>query len=206
MPERIAFHLTEAVKGSDIAIDIHSSNIFLKEVPQIRISEDNAESLVPLAEKLNMDFIWVHQSVTVLQSTFSHTLNSLATKTLVVEMGVGMRLTEKYSKQLFDGIIHLLIEMGFLEMSFRRSIKKPIISNHGEVLFFNANFPGIFVPDMAHDEFVKEGERIGKIVSPLDGTVKEEILSPSDGFLFTLRVFPMVYEGSLLARVYREII
>ena len=46
------------------------------------------------------------------------------------------------------------------------------------------------------------GERLlGTIVSPFSGDVLSEVRSPVDGILFTLREYPLVYEGSLMARV-----
>ncbi|SNZ11728.1 hypothetical protein SAMN06265182_2109 [Persephonella hydrogeniphila] len=204
LPERIAHAVVETIKGSDIAIDIHSSNIFLTEIPQIRISEENADILLPIAEKLNVDFIWVHSAVTVLKSTFAHTMNSLGTKTLVVEMGVGMRITQEYCYQLFDGIVNLLIEEDFLEMEKNKDVRKPIVSTKGEVHFLNTEAPGIFIQTAKHGNWVKKGQQIGKVVSPLKGEILHNVLSPANGFLFTLREYPVVYEGSLLARIYEE--
>ena len=45
------------------------------------------------------------------------------------------------------------------------------------------------------------GELIGQILNPINGTVEEEIVSPEDGLLFTLREYPVVMPGSLIARV-----
>ena len=56
LPAQVANAIVETIKGSDFAIDIHASNIFLRELPQVRISRSNANELVPLAEKLGIDF------------------------------------------------------------------------------------------------------------------------------------------------------
>ena len=48
---------------------------------------------------------------------------------------------------------------------------------------------------------LKKGELIGQILNPINGTVEEEIVSPEDGLLFTLREYPVVMPGSLIARV-----
>ena len=115
LPGQVVHALANDVKGSDIAIDIHSSNIFLREIPQIRINKEYSPSTLPLAKQLNCDFIWIHDAVTVLESTFSHTMNSMGTKTLVVEMGVGMRLTKEYGHQLLIGILNLMKKEGIIE-------------------------------------------------------------------------------------------
>ena len=100
MPEYIASGIIEDLSGSAAVIDIHASNIFLEEIPQVRINELSRDTLVPLAKLLNTDYIWVHSSATVLESTLAYSLNSIGTPTLVVEMGVGMRLTGEYAWHL----------------------------------------------------------------------------------------------------------
>ena len=40
LPGQVVWALSADIKGSDVAIDIHSSNIFLRENPQIRIKKE----------------------------------------------------------------------------------------------------------------------------------------------------------------------
>lgn len=47
----------------------------------------------------------------------------------------------------------------------------------------------------------KKGDPIGDIVEPLTGKILHHIDSPVDGEVFTLREYPVVYEGSLIARI-----
>ena len=100
MPEYIAARIVEDLSGSDMVIDIHASNIFLREIPQVRINTLSRDVLLPYAKKLNVDYIWIHGAATVLESTLAHSLNSIGTPTLVVEMGVGMRITKEYGLSL----------------------------------------------------------------------------------------------------------
>lgn len=96
MLEYVVARIMEDVAGSDCVLDIHASNIYLTEIPQIRINELHQDILVPMAEAANVDFIWIHGASTVLESTFAYSLNHIGTPVLVVEMGVGMRITRTY--------------------------------------------------------------------------------------------------------------
>ena len=203
MTEAAAHYIVEDLKGADVVIDIHSSNIFLREIPQVRINVNLKSQLVPLAEYLNMDFIWVHEAATVLESTLAHSLNIVGTKTLVVEMGVGMRINHDCCNNLIDGIFNMLKHLGMWSGQSVDEVKKPIISEADAVSFINAEKSGIFITDTHNNREVKNGECIGQIVSSLTGEILEEVLSPVDGLMFTLRAYPVVYEGSLLARVHR---
>ena len=200
MPEYIASGIIEDLSGSAAVIDIHASNIFLEEIPQVRINELSRDTLVPLAKLLNTDYIWVHSSATVLESTLAYSLNSIGTPTLVVEMGVGMRITKKFGDQLTDGIFTLMKELGIWSGEVVTP-KEPIISEDGEVSFINAGKSGVFVPCVEHWKNVRKGGHIGDILNPLTGETNERISSPTDGIVFTLREYPIVNEGSLIARI-----
>lgn len=204
MAENTAYAILEDLKGADLVIDIHSSNIFLREVPQARINIQTADALVPYARMLNMDFIWIHEAATVLKSTLAHSLNSEGTPCVVVEMGVGMRINHGMSNQLVEGILNLLHEMGvWKEEVDKVLLRQPIVSVGQEVSFVNAAASGIFLTEVKNGIVVDEGEEIGSIVSPLTGEVLHRILSPVHGYLFTIRAYPIVYVGSLIARIHR---
>ena len=200
MPEYIASRIIENLSGSAAVVDIHASNIFLEEIPQVRINELSRDVLVPLAKLLNIDYIWVHSSATVLESTLAYSLNVIGTPTLVVEMGVGMRITKKFGDQLTDGIFVLMKELGIWSGEVITP-KEPIISEDGEVSFLNAGKSGVFVPSVEHWKNVKMDDPIGDILNPLTGEINERIFAPTDGIVFTLREYPIVSEGSLIARI-----
>lgn len=204
MTEYLAARLMKDVAGSDCVLDIHASNIYLTEIPQIRINELHEEMLVPLAKCANVDFIWVHGASTVLESTFAHSLNSIGTPVLVVEMGVGMRLTKAYGDQLVDGIFNLMKKLGIWSGEVAK-VREPMISkNPGDVSYLNASASGLFVPGVCHGARVKEGDLIGKIVDPLCGRILDEVRAPQGGMLFTIREYPIVDEGSLMGRILKE--
>lgn len=200
MMESVVYGLTEDLKGADLCIDIHASNIFLMELPQVRINEVTAEKLVPLAEKINVDFVWVHASATVLESTLAYSLNSVGTRTLVVEMGVGMRITREYGYRLVEGILNVMKELGVWEGSVGE-IRTPVISTDREVGYLNAESAGIYIPRVKIGEQVRKGDLLGEILNPLTGDVEQTVTAPMAGLVFTRREYPIVYSGSLLGRI-----
>lgn len=206
MAEQTAHAIVEDLKGADMVIDIHSSNIFLREVPQVRINVNTAQTLVPFAHHLNLEFIWVHDAATVLESTLAHSLNSVGTPCLVIELGVGMRINHYYGYNTVKGILNLMHEMGmWTEKPTGLINEHPILSQGDEVAFVNANHSGIFSTETHNSSIVEEGQEIGQIISPLTGEIIERVLAPVRGFLFTIRAYPVCYEGSLLARIQTKI-
>jgi hypothetical protein len=202
-PQRIADAVMRELAGAALVIDVHASNIFLREIPQVRINQQFAQALLPLAAETNVDLIWVHGAVTVLEATIAHSLNSRGVPCLVVEMGVGMRVTPELSEQLLVGILHLWQRLGVLDanLPLERPAHTAFVAGDHNVHYLNAETSGIFVPSAPHWIGLHRGQRLGVIVSPHAGEVLSEVRSPVDGVLFTLREYPIVYEGSLMARI-----
>ena len=203
LPLRLASAIMSSLADASFVVDIHASNIYLREIPQVRISREFSDTLVPLANGLNLDLIWLHGAATVLETTIAHSLNATGIPCLVVEMGVGMRVTPEYCAQLVNGILHSWRDLGVIapDLPLPELTHKPLIADDSNVHFLNAQTSGMFVPTTAHWTDVRRGELLGTIISPFDGSILSEVRSPVDGILFTLREYPLVYEGSLMARV-----
>ena len=205
MAEQTAHKIVEDLKGADLVIDIHSSNLYLRETPQVRINVNDESTLVPIAKKMCIDFIWVHDAATVLEATLAHSLNSTGTPCLVAEMGVGMRVNDSMCEKLTNGIFNLMFDMGMWAEAIDISdYAQPIVCKGDTVAFLNADVSGVFLTSKRTGEYICKGESIGQIVSPMEGKVLSDVTSPCDGFLFTIRAYPIVYEGSLMGRIYKS--
>src|SRR5262249_49393570 len=159
-----------------------------------RIARASEAKLVPLARHMNLDLIWIHEAVTVLENTIAHSLNARGVPCLVVEMGVGMRITPDFAEQVVTGILHVARELGTLDRALELAPADhvPLVAEGSAVHYLNAEVSGLFVPTTSHWNAVKEGELLGRIVSPLQRDVLAVVRSPVDGMLFTLREYPLV--------------
>ena len=201
--ERAAAAGVEDITGADICIDLHASDMYVREIPQVRVSSEFAQRLLPFAKLLNVDMIWLNATATVHESTLAHSMNMLGVPTLVMEMGLGLRITRVYGDQVVEGIFHLMREMGLWSGPVS-PVREPVISSDGEVEFIRAEHAGIFLPDIAHRHYLRKDEKIGDIVDVLTGKVVQEIVAKKGGMVFTLREYPFVYEGSLIARILEQ--
>ena len=75
MAEHVAYKITQDIIGSDMCVDVHSSNIFLKEVPQVRLNPENYDMLLPYAKLMNADIIWALSSAVYLEASLANCLN-----------------------------------------------------------------------------------------------------------------------------------
>ena len=204
LPVQLSQELFEDLKkSSDLVVDIHASNLHLKELPQIRIIEEFSEELVPLALQTHTDIIWVHPMAGVFESTLGYNLNRLNIPTLVVETGICLRIERDFVDRLFHGMLRLLRHQGVLASlpSDIPSAPVPQVVYPREVGQASAKHSGLFVSRVALGQRVGEDEIIGQILDPVEGVVLEDVTAPGNGLLFTLREQPAVHSGTLLIRV-----
>ena len=204
MAEHAAASIVKDISGSDFVVDIHASNLYLTEIPQARINRIFADKLLPYAKTMNLDFVWIHEPSKMLEATLAHALNSTGTPTVVVEMGIGLRLTQAYGNQLTEGLLSLMKHLGIWSGRCA-SPRKPLVAGHrdNDIVYLNAPVSGVFIQHFEHNSFARKGDVIGEIVDPLKGKSLHKVKAPCTGLIFTLRDFPMVDEGSLIGRMLR---
>lgn len=201
--EQIAAAVVDDLAGASFCLDIHSSNVNNREITQVRISQDFKDKLLPYARLLNTDMIWMNATETVHESTLAHSMNMLGVPTLVVEMGIGARIEMRYGDQIVEGILNLMRRLGMWAGEVGQ-IREPVIVPDADICFIRAQREGIFLPCVTHETKVREGQEIGRVVDALRAQVQETVVSPCDGLVFTLREYPVIYEGALLARILRS--
>lgn len=200
MQDRLLAAVVDNIIGADICIDLHASDIYVREIPQVRLSEEFAEKLLPLARLSNVDMIWMNASATVHESTLAHSLNMFGIPTLVVEMGQGHHIMPEYGNQIVEGILNIMKHKGIWSGSVAMT-QEPAVSSDGEVEFIRSNHSGLFIALAEHNHYVQKDEVIGQVVHPFKGELLEVVKAENAGLLFTQRIYPVVYEGDLLARI-----
>ncbi len=192
--------LQDLKSSSDIVVDFHSSNLQLMELPQIRIIKDFEKKLLPLAKKCNVDLIWIHPNAEIFASTLGFNLNNDKIPTLVIETGICLRIHPNSGDQIFNGVLNLLHHTGTLNIT-PDPVKEPKLVQPEQVKMVQAHHSGLFIKQVEAGKILEEGERLGKLIDPVEGSVLKEIVSPCSGLLFTIREHPLAHKGSPLARI-----
>ena len=200
LAEYTAAKLIEDINGADFCIDVHSSNVFLKELPQIRVNDDVSEETLELCKSLNMDLIWIHPSTMVNEGSLAYALNEIGVPTIVTESGTAFRIKYNYCEQVIDGIFCLMKKLGIWEGE-TVTPREAVVVNDEEITYLNCETSGLFVTHKHLYQRVEQGDLIGVITKPIFGSVEEEIKAPISGILITLREHPGVSEGTLVARI-----
>lgn len=198
--EALAAAIVSDIRGANACVDIRSPDEQLREVSYVRIDEAHEKRLLPLAQVLNTQLIWVHEPTRAEQASLAHTLNSMRTRTLTVWMGESLSITESFGNWVTEGILRLIELLGGWSAN-SVSLPAPRLMADGDVSDVAAGACGVFLPRSEHGARVECGQSLGIVVDPVAAKVVCEVRSPVSGLLMSLRSRPVVYAGSLVARV-----
>ena len=190
----------EDIQGADCCIDIHSSNLYIHEIPQVRINGEYLDELIPIAKLLNTDMVWIHPSTSVLNGSIAYSLNQVGVRTVVIESGVANSINQDYCNTIVDGLFALMTDMGIWKGDEIKGKQSRIVKD-SDVSYINAESSGIFIPEKQVYDVVKEGDILGTIVDVITGSVEEIIRASRDGMICSIRNYPVIEEGSLIARI-----
>lgn len=185
---------------TEFCLDIHGSDLYLKEIPQIRLNDDVVDDVMPYAAKLNSDMIWVHPSNQVKGGSMVHELNQRGVVACVTESTSAYRIDQKSGNQLVDGIFAMMAEMGIWQGEVVK-VKKPRVTYDKQMTFINSESSGQFISNVDILDKVEVGDLIGYVVNVLTGTVEQKVIAPSKGIITAIREYPAIEVGSLLARI-----
>ena len=105
---------------------------------------------------------------------------------------------------LFQGIVNFMVAEKILKD--KRKIKPaknfpPRFYQPEDEVAVLATTAGMFLHEVKVGTSIQQGQTIGEIRDLYSGKRLEEITAPSDGFLLTLRQYPIVYEKESLATI-----
>ncbi|MCR5147906.1 MAG: succinylglutamate desuccinylase/aspartoacylase family protein [Eubacterium sp.] len=202
MGEYAAYAVVKDIEGADFCLDVHGSDMYLNEIPQIRMNDDVEDIIMPYAEHLNTDMIWVHPSTQVKKGSLVYELNKIGVKSCVTESCYAYKINQKYCNQIVDGIFSLMKYMGIWK-GLTTKPRDPFVVHDDEVVYINSESSGIFIPNTSVHDMINENDEIGRVVDVITGSVEEVITAPARGIITGMRQYPAIEEGSLLARIVR---
>ena len=154
--EYTASCIFDDICGADVCIDLHASNVYIHEVPQVRMNDDCVDKVMPFAKHMNVDMVWIHPSTSVQNGSLAYSLNNAGVASMVIESGVAFRIQKQYCEQIVDGLFSLMKYMGIWDGD-AVDAKEGIVTDDSRISYINAESSGIFIPDVSVYDTVTKG-------------------------------------------------
>ncbi len=199
-PQQVAWALTQDIAGADQVIELRGARPAFSEACQAHVRDDHPVA-ADLAMNANVSLVWRRRPGPAAPSTFAHQFPG----SIVLEGGTGNRLTSGVGNDLADGVLNLLVHLGVLpeaDLPFHwAAIQRPMMVSDTEVFRVRASRGGLFMPGPNIWAEVQADDLIGEIIDPLTGETRERVVSPVGGRMLAIRELPVVFPGTMLARV-----
>jgi len=199
-PDRVAWELVRDLTGADLVIEVRGAHPAFSETAQahVRFGDDEAAQR---ALKTNVNIVWNRKPGPAAPSTLVYQFPGA----IVLEGGRGNRLTEGVGVALRDGILNLLNHLKVVPdkgLPFHwAAVTRPEIVTDAQVFRVRSDEGGLFLPDLTPWDPVEPGTRIGQIIDPIDGRIRQELVAKVAGRLVAVREQPVVFPGNMVARL-----
>ena len=182
--ERLAYWLTETVfKEVDYILDLHGGDMIEALVP---FSIYHASAMAETVEKSKLlaslfDINYVIGSKDQVPGSTYGSAAKLGIPAIIAEAGQQGILSPDHSKRLQDGVLNVLKSLKVIEGE-----AKSYPSHFLETFdWYRADVQGLWYPEVAIGDHVKEGDRLGTIQNEF-GEIQVEIVSHTNGVVLFL--------------------
>jgi predicted deacylase len=152
-----------------------------------------------MARSLGLDIVRkLPESTNFQLSLFGHWLEN-DTAALLISLGKPGDLDRPLCDSVFLSLVNLMVLTGILTGETNKElVKQPIYEARAEHPVYSSH-AGLFVADVAVGVFLEKGQNIGWMTSIETGAVLEEYAAPEDGYLVTLRHYPLTFAKESIA-------
>lgn len=194
LASRVAYHLThDVIPFIDYGIDFHTGGAMRTNYPQIRCVMSD-EKNVALANAFHAPF-------TIDAPFRPHSIRQTAAKhgknIIVYEGGESLRFDQQAIEEGVNGALRLMKHLNMIDWAPEPKEENKIIWNSS---WARAHHAGLFQSIIRCGDLVHKNQIIGTITDPF-GEFKEEIKSPSTGYVVGLNNHPVVNAGDALLHI-----
>ena len=197
--EQIAAAVYQHTKDSQFGIILNNADNHYEDAPHLvcmnpdNLTKDFARSLGPLNAR-------EPENSPALRLCLYNQWTENRLPSVILSAGKPNHLDRALCETLFAGLVNSLLWTGVLVNKRKKTKKYPVrFNNRNNEKFVFAGAGGFFLLLVQPGSEIKKGQKIGEIVDMYSGTVIDSPLAQSDGYLVTLRDYPVVYQKEVLA-------
>lgn len=187
--------MTEIVERSDFGIDIHSASIHRSNLPQIRISAAQPESL-KMAKAFGAPLVLISK---IREGSLRDAAKTEGIDVLLFEAGEGLRFDEYSVRTGVAGILRVMRKMDMIARKGVPKRKTPSIVSRSSS-WVRSPAGGLLRTFVATGDQVKEGDSLGCVADPF-GDDEIPVIAPKDGLLIGRTHLPVINEGDGLYHI-----
>lgn len=201
LTERAANAVMSLTERAYYRVDIHSSNLDIEELPQVRLYEPNDDERAT-ACLFGLSAVIERPISQIYTTTIGHAWRQRGGENFVLQAGQAGNLQIGHCSVLFRSLVGFLGQTGVLE-GVDLSEEEVDLSYFGLRQTFSliSEHAGFFVSQRSVGDWVQAGDLVGHVYDGFSGESQVELRTPVGGLLSALRRKPLLCEGDLVARI-----
>lgn len=200
LPQRLAAAAQNALRGCDLVVALHAGSPHLHEHPQVRLHPKHAAALRSSAESTGLDVIWTMAGPPVGGGSLAYCCNENGTPCLALVAGRSRHFDDDTAEPMVQAVLRLLLGLGIVVSAAELTEPRRGARLGDRVCTLDVPAAGLFLSDATPGP-VDGNTLVGTVVSPFSAESLAEVRAPGPGFLFSLRRYPLVFEGTVVARI-----
>ncbi len=200
---RIAYSLLEVIKQYHYGIQFPSFYLQGRYIPHVRMIQTGRES-TNLANLFGLPYVITSDIHSFDKTTLNYNLQIAGREAFSIYSGGTERINQKDAEIAVSSVLRFLSRMGIIRYNCQGGYM-PTVMQEEEMVNIKADDAGFFHQLVGTNEEVHRGQRLADIINPMDGTVKSEVIAPSDGIIFFVQEQPMIYQNVVIYKMIKKL-
>ena len=199
--QRIAAALFEQLQDYEYGLQMASFYLPGDFVPHVRMLRTGYED-VESARLFGFPFVTLRKPTPYDTTLLNYNWQLWGVKAFSLYAGQTDHLKTETCNQTIDSILRFLGRIGVTNYRVWTAGYDSILIDEEKLINLTAHDAGIFYRYHNAGEQVRDGEKIGSIIDPFDGSVREDFYAPSDGTIFFAHHQPLALEHGIIFRIH----
>ncbi len=200
---RIAAELLNRVKNYSYGIQFASFYLAGRSIPHVRMMVTGNES-TSLANLFGMPYVITGMNRAFDTVTLNYNWQKKGAQAFSVYSSTTDTIDDESAHMAVSSVLRFLTRMGIIKYDCHGGFISTTLKE-SELVSVKADEAGFFRKLVGINQEVKRGQILAEIVNPMDGTVKSEIIAPTDGITFFVQDAPMVFQNVVIYKIIRRL-
>ena len=198
--QRIAAALFEQLQDFEYGLQMASFYMPGDFVPHVRMLETGYED-VDSAKLFGFPFVTIRKPTPFDTTLLNYNWQLWGARAFSLYAGQTDHVEDSTCKQTLDAILRFLNNIGVIRHRVWTAGYDSVLIDEGKLINITAHDAGIFTRLHNAGDQVKMGEKIGSLIDPFDGSVREDFYAPADGTIFFAHHRPLALEHGIIFRL-----
>jgi predicted deacylase len=197
--QRIAYKLFAHLQEMNYGIVLEDRKDKATCMPYVKLVGSGLED-VEGAKKFGLPFVHLRKFSPIDSGSLQYNWDVWETKAYSLVFGNQNKIIKNEAQQVLDSLIRFLSSIKAIQASSYGGFNSEVV-DRTSIDVVKAKQAGIFKSSVKPGDKVQKDQKLGSIFDPLDGTIKEVLLSSQNGIVTCIYNYPLIHEQTILFRI-----